>query len=74
MCEIEHFVDPTNKSHPKFELVKDYDLILFTGCNQMNGMPAQTVSIGDAVAQVYLILNSISVIIFCIMLKGNVIF
>ncbi|VDK85287.1 unnamed protein product [Litomosoides sigmodontis] len=51
MCEIEHFVDPNNKSHPKFELVKDYNLVLFTGCNQMDGMQAQTMSIGDAVAQ-----------------------
>uniref|UniRef100_A0A158Q6Q8 Glycine--tRNA ligase n=1 Tax=Elaeophora elaphi TaxID=1147741 RepID=A0A158Q6Q8_9BILA len=51
MCEIEHFVDPNNKSHPKFEQVKDYNLILFSGCNQMDGAPAQTVSIGEAIAE-----------------------
>lgn len=53
MCEIEHFVDPNNKNHPKFEQVKDYNLILFSACNQMDGAPAQGVSIGDAVTKVY---------------------
>ncbi|KAK6100990.1 glycine--tRNA ligase [Brugia pahangi] len=51
MCEIEHFVDPNNKSHPKFEHVKDYNLILFSGCNQMDGAPAETLPIGNAVAK-----------------------
>lgn len=52
MCEIEHFVDPNDKSHPKFEQEKDYELMLFAACNQMDGMPAQAISIGDAVARV----------------------
>ncbi|MCP9258984.1 Glycyl-tRNA synthetase [Dirofilaria immitis] len=51
MCEIEHFVDPDNKSHPKFEKVKDYKLVLFSACNQMDGASAETVSIGDAIAK-----------------------
>uniref|UniRef100_A0A915Q5H2 Glycine--tRNA ligase n=1 Tax=Setaria digitata TaxID=48799 RepID=A0A915Q5H2_9BILA len=51
MCEIEHFVDPNNKSHPKFEQVKDYELILFSSCNQMDGVPAQTMLVGDAVTK-----------------------
>ncbi|KAL4001830.1 glycine--tRNA ligase [Acanthocheilonema viteae] len=51
MCEIEHFVDPSDKSHKRFEQVKDYNLILFSGCNQMDGAPAQKVSIGDAVTK-----------------------
>uniref|UniRef100_A0A8R1U2W1 Glycine--tRNA ligase n=1 Tax=Onchocerca volvulus TaxID=6282 RepID=A0A8R1U2W1_ONCVO len=51
MCEIEHFVDPNNKSHPKFEQVQDYKLILFSACNQMDGASAETMSIGDAIAK-----------------------
>jgi glycyl-tRNA synthetase len=34
MAEIEHFVDPTNKSHHKFHLVKDLRLPLFSAANQ----------------------------------------
>ncbi|VDN45783.1 unnamed protein product [Gongylonema pulchrum] len=52
MCEIEHFVDPNDKSHPKFGDVRDYELVLFSACNQMDGLPAQTISIGEAVEKV----------------------
>ena len=52
MCEIEHFVDPTDKSHPKFKKVADYVLTLFSACNQMDGHPAKEWKIGDAVTQV----------------------
>lgn len=34
MAEIEHFVDPTDKSHHKFYLVKDMKLPLLTAPNQ----------------------------------------
>jgi len=34
MAEIEHFVDPANKDHPKFNNVKDMKLPLFTKQNQ----------------------------------------
>ncbi|CAK5114797.1 unnamed protein product [Meloidogyne enterolobii] len=36
MCEIEHFVDPSDKNHPKFEKVADVELTLFSACNQLN--------------------------------------
>ncbi|CAK5117936.1 unnamed protein product [Meloidogyne enterolobii] len=36
MCEIEHFVDPSDKNHPKFEKVADIELTLFSACNQLN--------------------------------------
>jgi glycyl-tRNA synthetase len=29
MAEIEHFVNPTDKSHPKFASVKDKELVVF---------------------------------------------
>ncbi|VDM97060.1 unnamed protein product [Thelazia callipaeda] len=51
MCEIEHFVDPSDKSHPKFENIKNYEVLLLSSCSQMDGMPAQIVFIGDAVAK-----------------------
>ncbi|XP_034935671.1 glycine--tRNA ligase isoform X2 [Chelonus insularis] len=49
MAEIEHFCDPNNKSHPKFESVKDTVMLLYSACNQMDGKSAQSIPIGDAV-------------------------
>ncbi|GMT18898.1 hypothetical protein PFISCL1PPCAC_10195, partial [Pristionchus fissidentatus] len=49
MCEIEHFVDPSDKSFPKFAKVAGHKLNLFSACNQMDGQPAQEKTIGEAV-------------------------
>ncbi|VDO90955.1 unnamed protein product [Heligmosomoides polygyrus] len=49
MCEIEHFVDPNDKSFFKFKKVHSYPMVLFSACNQMDGQPSQTMSIGEAV-------------------------
>ncbi len=49
MAEIEHFVDPTDKSHPKFETVADLEVQLYSATNQMSGESAQLVRLGDAV-------------------------
>jgi len=49
MAEIEHFCDPNDKSHPKFSKVASTELVLYSACNQMDGQPATTVTIGDAV-------------------------
>ena len=35
MAEIEHFVDPDNKDHPRFYRVKDLKLPLFSAANQL---------------------------------------
>ena len=35
MAEIEHFVNPNDKSHPKFDLVKDTVVTLFPAENQL---------------------------------------
>uniref|UniRef100_A0A914XQF5 Glycine--tRNA ligase n=2 Tax=Plectus sambesii TaxID=2011161 RepID=A0A914XQF5_9BILA len=51
MCEIEHFVDPEDKDHPKFDRVRDYELTLFSACNQMDGKPTEKMTIGKAVDQ-----------------------
>ncbi|XP_053203910.1 glycine--tRNA ligase-like [Panonychus citri] len=50
MAEIEYFVDPGNKDHPRFESIADLKLPLFSACNQMDGKPLEEVSLRDAVA------------------------
>ncbi|XP_030761384.1 glycine--tRNA ligase [Sitophilus oryzae] len=50
MAEIEHFCDPSDKSHPKFEQVKKVELLLYSACNQMDGKPAERKTIGEAVS------------------------
>ncbi|PSN57200.1 Glycine--tRNA ligase [Blattella germanica] len=49
MAEIEHFCDPSDKSHPKFNQVRDTQLLLYSACNQMDGKSAESHSIGQAV-------------------------
>jgi len=49
MAEIEHFVDPTDKSHPKFADLADLQIQLYSASNQMNGESAKFVRLGDAV-------------------------
>jgi glycyl-tRNA synthetase len=52
MAEIEHFVDPENKDHARFDEVKDIKLNLLPAKVQLDGKTDITVmSIGDAVAQ-----------------------
>lgn len=52
MCEIEHFLDPQDKSHPRFNRVSHLKLNLLD-CNvQLSGKTDVTLmSIGDAVAK-----------------------
>ena len=52
MAEIEHFCDPAEKDHPKFGSVKDQTVVLFSACDQMDGVAAKTTTIGEAVASV----------------------
>lgn len=49
MAEIEHFCDPNEKTHPKFENVKDTVMLLYSACNQMDGKSASPITIGEAV-------------------------
>merc|ERR1719383_38722 len=48
-AEIEWFVKPTDKSHPKFKRVKDLRLQLHSAKLQLNGEPPAKLSIGHAV-------------------------
>uniref|UniRef100_A0A8D8TT94 Glycine--tRNA ligase n=1 Tax=Cacopsylla melanoneura TaxID=428564 RepID=A0A8D8TT94_9HEMI len=49
MAEIEHFCDPMDKSHPKFEYVESTQMLLYSACNQMDGKSAERLTIGEAV-------------------------
>lgn len=49
MAEIEHFLDPNDKTHQKFETIADLELQLYSAENQMNSQPAQAVRLRDAV-------------------------
>lgn len=50
MAEIEHFCDPNDKSHSKFETIKNTSMLLYSACDQMDGKSAQYVTIGEAVS------------------------
>lgn len=54
MAEIEHFCDPTDKSHTKFHTVQDIQLTLYSALNQMNGELPKKETVGDAVKKVSL--------------------
>jgi len=49
MAEIEHFVDPEAKDHPKFDSVRATPVVLYSACAQMDGKPAYKTTIGEAV-------------------------
>ena len=52
MAEIEHFVDPNEKVHPKFSSVADLDITLYSSKAQTSGQSAHIMRLGDAVEQV----------------------
>lgn len=52
MAEIEHFVDPSDKSHPKFDSVANVEVFLYSSNNQMSGELPSKWKIGEAVKQV----------------------
>lgn len=64
MAEIEHFVHPEDRSHPKFAGVADMVLPLLSACDQMDGKPAVMVKVGDAVEKVLWNVTRLSFIIW----------
>ena len=53
MAEIEHYVDPKKKSHPRFEEVKDQKLMLLPKEVQSAGKTdLLEITIGEAVSKV----------------------
>jgi glycyl-tRNA synthetase len=51
MAEIEHFLDPEDKNHPKFDSVKDVEVSLYSACCQMEGKSVYKTTIGKAVGE-----------------------
>lgn len=52
MAEIEYFLDPNKKTHPKFADVAHIEVCLYSAKNQENDESPQFVKIGDAVHKV----------------------
>ncbi|KAL3633133.1 hypothetical protein CASFOL_026117 [Castilleja foliolosa] len=50
LAEIEHFVDPDDKSHPKFSEVSTLEFFMFPREDQVSGRAARRIHIGEAVA------------------------
>ncbi|XP_074569150.1 glycine--tRNA ligase, mitochondrial 1-like [Curcuma longa] len=51
LAEIEHFVDPEDKSHPKFIDVANLEFLMFPRNEQMTGESAKPVILGEAVSE-----------------------
>lgn len=52
LAEIEHFFDPSDSSHPKFQDVANTKMFFYTANDQLNNLNAKEYSIGDAVERV----------------------
>jgi glycyl-tRNA synthetase len=52
LAEIEHFVDPEDKSHPKFVDVADLEFLMFPRELQLSGESAKLMKLGEAVSKV----------------------
>merc|ERR1719319_1545152 len=50
MAEIEHFVDPELKDHPKFPRVEGVTMSLYSADDQMGGRSPKAITIGNAVS------------------------
>ncbi|KAI7731663.1 hypothetical protein M8C21_007950 [Ambrosia artemisiifolia] len=51
LAEIEHFVDPDDKSHPKYSEVSSLKFLMFPRDEQMSGQSAKVLCLGDAVSK-----------------------
>lgn len=51
MGEIEHFVNPNDKSHPSFSTVANKELVLFGRDDQLGSGKTQAITAGDAVSK-----------------------
>jgi glycyl-tRNA synthetase len=73
LAEIEHFVDPEDKSHPKFGDVSDLEFWMFPREDQMAGRSATRLKLGNSISEVlspdisllYIFDNMISELFFC---------
>jgi glycyl-tRNA synthetase len=56
LAEVEHFCNPDDKSHPKYDTIKNVVMTFLSRNQQTDGVPAQTMTVDEAV-QKGLILN-----------------
>ncbi|PRQ39756.1 putative glycine--tRNA ligase [Rosa chinensis] len=62
LAEIEHFVDPKDKSHLKFPSVEKLELLMFPRDEQKPGQSARLIKVGEAVhSKVYLFLTRLGI-------------
>lgn len=52
MAEIEHFIDPNEKSHAKFSDVAQTKMVFYSASNQMHNQSPKELTIGAAVESV----------------------
>lgn len=57
LAEIEHFVDPEDKSHPKYSDVADLQFLMFPRDEQLSGKSAPKMCLGEAVSKVFVSLK-----------------
>ncbi|PWA70621.1 hypothetical protein CTI12_AA289610 [Artemisia annua] len=50
LAEIEHFVDPDDKSHPKYSKVSNLEFLMFPRDEQMSSQAAKRLCLGDAMS------------------------
>ncbi|TXG67112.1 hypothetical protein EZV62_008387 [Acer yangbiense] len=51
LAEIEHFVDPEDKSHPKYSEVVNLEFLMFPREEQMSGQSARNIPLGEPVSK-----------------------
>ncbi|KAL6492744.1 hypothetical protein OROGR_033121 [Orobanche gracilis] len=51
LAEIEHFVDPEDKSHPKYAIVADLEFLMFPREEQVSGQSSKRIRLGEAVSK-----------------------
>jgi len=49
LAEFEHFVDPNDKTHPKFDTIADVEVRFYSAEHQMNNQPAEMLRFSDAI-------------------------
>ncbi|PWA40379.1 hypothetical protein CTI12_AA563150 [Artemisia annua] len=52
IAEIEHFVDPKDKSHPKFSTVSNLEFLMLPRAEQMTSQSAKRLCLDDVVAKI----------------------
>jgi glycyl-tRNA synthetase len=69
LAEIEHFVDPKDKSHPKYAEVVDLEFFMFPRREQSSGQSAKRIRLGEAVSKVSfnnsVVINALFTPFFC---------